>query len=213
MKTPIQHFLEIKDVRENIAILKDGSLRAILLTSSLNFALKSGEEQEAIIYQFQNLLNSLDFFCQIVVHTQRLNLTGYVEKLKELEENQQNKLLRDQTKGYREFIERLIASGTIMTKSFYLIVPLYPVEVEGLMLKKGEKEKKLKGLSLTESQFQKCKTLLLQRVEFLSLGLKRCGLNAVLLKSEQIIELFWNLHHPKMAERGYFPPIPPQLIR
>ncbi|MCD6148554.1 hypothetical protein J7J18_04230 [bacterium] len=213
MKTPIQHFLEIKDVRENIAILKDGSLRAILLTSSLNFALKSGEEQEAIIYQFQNLLNSLDFFCQIVVHTQRLNLTGYVEKLKELEENQQNKLLRDQTKGYREFIERLIASGTIMTKSFYLIVPLYPVEVEGLMLKKGEKEKKLKGLSLTESQFQKCKTLLLQRVEFLSLGLKRCGLNAVLLKSEQIIELFWNLHHPKTAERGYFPPIPPQLIR
>jgi len=213
MKTPIQHFLEIKDVRENIAILKDGSLRAILLTSSLNFALKSGEEQEAIIYQFQNLLNSLDFFCQIVVHTQRLNLTGYVEKLKELEENQQNKLLRDQTKGYREFIERLIASGTIMTKSFYLIVPLYPVEVEGLMLKKGEKEKKLKGLSLTESQFQKCKTLLLQRVEFLSLGLKRCGLNAILLKSEQIIELFWNLHHPKMAERGYFPPIPPQLIR
>ena len=213
MKASVRHFLEIKDVREDVAILKDGSLRAILLTSSLNFALKSGEEQEAIIYQFQNLLNSLDFFCQIVVHTQRLNLTGYVEKLKELEESQQNKLLRDKTKGYREFIERLIASGTIMTKSFYLIVPLYPVEVEGLMPKKAGKEKKLKGLSLTESQFQKCKTLLLQRVEFLSLGLKRCGLNAVPLKSEQIIELFWNLHHPKMAERGYFPPIPPQLIR
>ncbi len=213
MKTPIKHFLEIKDVREDIAILKDGSLRAILLTSSLNFALKSSEEQEAIIYQFQNLLNSLDFFCQIVVHTQRLNLTGYTEKLKELEKNQQNELLKSHTKGYREFIERLIASGTIMTKSFYLILPLYPVEVEGLLLKRSQKEKRLKGLSLTESQFQKCKTILLQRVEFLSLGLKRCGLNAVLLKSEQIIELFWNLHHPKMAERGYFPPIPPQLIK
>lgn len=213
MKKPIQYFLEIKDVKEDVAILKDGSLRVILLVSSLNFALKSSEEQEAIIYQFQNLLNSLDFFCQIVVHTQRLNLTGYTEKLKELEENQQNKLLKNHTKGYRKFIEKLIASGTIMTKSFYLILPLYPVEVEGLIFKRSQKEKTLKGLSLTESQFQKCKTILLQRVEFLSLGLKRCGLNAVLLKSEQIIELFWNLHHPKMAERGYFPPIPPQLIK
>lgn len=213
MKRPTQHFLEIKEVREDVAILKDGSLRAVLLTSSLNFALKSGEEQEAIIYQFQNLLNSLDFFCQIVVHTQRLNLTGYIEKLKELEENQQNPLLKSHTKGYREFIERIMASGTIMTKSFYLIVPLYPVEIEGLVPKKSEKEKKLKGLSLTESQFQKCKNLLFQRIEFVSLGLKRCGLNAVPLKSEQIIELFWNLHHPKMAERGYFPPIPPQLIK
>jgi len=208
--TSAQEFLEIADVREGVMILKDKSLRGILMVSSLNFALKSEEEQSAIIYQFQNFLNSLDFFCQVVVHSQRLNLAGYIEKLRELETKQPNELLKMQTKGYREFIESLVATGTIMTKSFYLIVPFYPLELGGFV--KG-KEKKLEGLTLSESQFQRCKTLLLQRLEFLALGLRRCGLNVVLLNSEEIIELFWNFYHPKEAEVGYYPLIPPELLK
>ena len=209
-KASAQEFLEIADIREGVMILKDKSLRSIMLISSLNFALKSEEEQAAIIYQFQNFLNSLDFFCQIIVHSQRLNLTGYIEKLKDLETSQPNELLKMQTRDYREFIENLVATGTIMTKSFYLIVPFYPLELRGLI---PGKEKKLEGLTLSGSEFQKCKTLLLQRMEFLLLGLRRCGLNAVLLNSEEIIELFWNFYHPKEAEVGYYPSIPPEIIK
>jgi len=118
-----QQFLEIKQIREGIVVLKDKSLRGVLMVSSLNFALKSEEEQRAIIYQFQDFLNSLDFPCQILVQTRRLNITGYLDKLKELEEKQENELLKIQTKGYREFIAGMIKGGSIMTKTFFVIVP------------------------------------------------------------------------------------------
>jgi cyanate lyase len=208
-KTSAQEFLEITDIREGIMILRDKSLRGILMVSSLNFALKSKEEQEAIIYQFQDFLNSLDFFCQIIIHSQRLNLAGYIEKLKDLETQQPNELLKMQTKTYREFIESLVATGKIMTKNFYVIIPFYPIELKGLIPGKKPVQKEV----LVETEFQKAKTQLLQRIEFVILGLRRCGLNAVLLNSEEIIELFWNFYHPKEAEVGYYPSIPPELIR
>ena len=96
-----QQFLELDKIKEGIVILKDKSLRGVLIVSSLNFALKSEEEQNAIIYQFQSFLNSLDFSCQIIVQSRRLNITGYTDKLKDLEEKQENKLLRIQTKSYQ----------------------------------------------------------------------------------------------------------------
>ena len=87
-----QGFLEIDQIRNGVIILKNKTLRGVLLVSSTNFALKSIEEQDSIIYQFQNFLNSLDFSCQMLCQSRRLNITGYVEKLKELEEKQTNKL-------------------------------------------------------------------------------------------------------------------------
>lgn len=114
-KAPTQQFLEIEQIREGVVVLRDKTLRGILMVSSLNFALKSEEEQNAIIYQFQEFLNSLDFSCQVLVQTRRLNITGYLDKLKELEEKQENDLLKIQTRGYREFIASMIKEGVIMT--------------------------------------------------------------------------------------------------
>ena len=180
------------------------------MISSLNFALKSEEEQNAILYQFQEFLNSLDFSCQILVQTRKLNITGYLDKLKGLEEKQENELLKIQTRGYREFIASMIKEGVIMTKSFYVIIPFYPGPLETQKFG-GKKTQDQKPVSLTEEAFQRYKAQLWQRMEFLALGLKRCGLQAIPLITPELIELFWRFYHPKEAEFGYYPEIPPEL--
>lgn len=206
-----QQFLEIDQIKEGVVILKNKALRAVFVVSSLNFALKSDEEQEAIIYQFQQFLNSLDFACQIIVQSRKLNITGYLEKLKELAAQQQNELLKNQTVAYREFVEELVKGQTIMAKSFFVIVPFALGEARG-PLQEGLFKKPTLPV-LTEEAFQRCKQQLWQRMEFVALGLRRCGLRAVPLNTLELIELFWASHHPKEAEIGYYPEIPPELIQ
>lgn len=212
MKPSTQKFLQIDQIREGVVILRNKLLRGVLIVSSLNFALKSREEQEAILYQFQEFLNSLDFSCQIVVRSRPLNVTGYLDKLKEIEEKQENELLRNQTASYREFLEGLIQGETIMSKSFFLVVSFAPTEVQ--QAGAGKLKKAGAGVfKLTEEMFQRCKQQLWQRMEFVALGLRRCGLRAVPLSTLELIELFWEVHHPKEAEVGYYPEIPPELLQ
>ena len=213
-----QQFLEIDQIREGVIILKNKALRAVMMVSSLNFALKSDEEQSAIVYQFQNFLNSLDFTCQIVIQSRKLNVTGYLDQIKELEAKQTSELLKIQTAEYRQFIEDIITGappagkyGEIMSKSFYVVIPFTLLEARGtspLQLLKAPK-----AADLTEEDFQRCKQQLWQRMEFVALGLRRCGLQAVPLTTPELIELFWSLHHPKQAEVGYYPEIPPELSK
>ncbi|MFA5080222.1 MAG: hypothetical protein WC472_01185 [Candidatus Paceibacterota bacterium] len=253
MSTPTQDFIQIEQIREGTIVMRDASIKGILAVSSLNFALKSEEEQEAIIYNFQNFLNSLDFSCQILATSRKLNITGYIEKIKELEKTQSNELLRMQTTDYRKFIEELVSGGSIMNKNFYVVVPYYPlVEINmaseqykaaaeqaaqgdllGAIGKTGKTEKKdekqgapsmpvpenpslkqVKAITakLTEKQFQTGKYQMKQRMEYVSLGLRRSGLKTAPLGSEELIELFWAFHHPRQAEQGYYPQIPPELI-
>lgn len=207
-----QRFLEIEQIREGVILLRNKSMRAAFMVSSLNFALKSEEEQNAIIYQFQNFLNSLDFPIEIVVQSRRLNITGYLEKLKELEKEQENELLKTQTAEYQKFIIDLIAGGAIMTKNFFVVVPFTLGELMGTKETKGLFKSQL-TLTLTEEQFQRCKSQLWQRVEFVALGLRRCGLQCIPLDNSELIELFWSQYHPEEAEVGYYPEIPPELIQ
>jgi hypothetical protein len=184
------------------------------MISSLNFALKSVEEQNAIIYQFQEFLNSLDFSLQILVQTRKLNITGYLDKLEDLERKQENELLKIQTKGYREFIAGLIKGETIMTKNFFVVVPFHPSPVDVQKFRKTPKfTPKKQGEDLTEDVFQRYKSQLWQRMEFVALGLRRCGLQAIPLITPELIELFWKFHHPQEAEFGYSPEIPPELAQ
>lgn len=209
--TRSQLFLELKQVRDGVLVLKNKALRGILMISSVNFDLKSEEEQTAIIYQFQNFLNSLDFSCQMIIQSRRLNITGYFEKLKELAREQQNELLKLQTVEYRKFIEGLVAKGTIMSKQFFVLVPYTLGEISGLA--GGKRGLAPKIPTMTEDTFQRCKEQLFQRMEFVAIGLRRCGLSVVPLATPEIIELFWSWHHPREAEVGYFPEILPELIK
>ncbi|KPJ54672.1 hypothetical protein AMJ47_03915 [Parcubacteria bacterium DG_72] len=215
-----QHFLEIEQIREGVLVLKNKALRGVMMVSSLNFALQSEDEQAATIYQFQNFLNSLDFSCQIIIQSRRLNITGYLDKLRELEEKQENELLRTQTAEYRQFIENLITGappagkyGEIMSKSFFVVVPFTLLEARGTEASPFKLLKTAKLPTLTEDQFQRCKQQLWQRMEYVALGLRRCGLQAVPLTTPELIELFWSLHHPKEAEVGYYPEVPPELAK
>jgi len=209
-----QKFLEFSQIKEGVVVLRSGALRGILLVSSINFDLKSEEEQRAIIYQFQSFLNSLDFPCQIIAQSRKLNITGYFDKLKELEKKQENELLKMQTAEYRKFVETLVEEETIMRKEFLVVVPFALSELKG-----GGREV-LKdifssggGFKLSEENFQRCKEQLWQRMEFVAIGLRRCGLSAVPLTTPELIELFWSWHHPKEAEFGYYPEILPEIIK
>ena len=205
-----QDFLEMEEIREGVVVLGDRSIRGVMLVSSQNFALKSDEEQDAVIGQFQSFLNSLDFSLQIVVQSRLLNLTGYIDQLKELEANQKGALLKSLTQDYLAFIQRLIAGASIMKKSFFVVVPFSLIETVAL-----DERKHLPQVmgSISDEDLQRMKTQLWQRMEFITLGLRRMGLRAAPLNSEELIELFWSWHHPKEAEVGYYPEIPPEIIR
>jgi hypothetical protein len=214
-----QQFLEIKDIREGILILKNNSIRGVLMVSSINFALKSEEEQTAVIYAFQSFLNSLDFSCQIVIQSRNINITPYLDSLKDLEDRQPNELLRQQTASYREFIKNMVTGDTVMTKNFYVVVPYNLTEALGL--KDASKYFSIFGQSsdnqnqkeIKDEEFQRCKTQLWQRIEYLAMGLRRCGLEAIPLTTPELIELFWAIHHPEQAEVGYYPEILPELLK
>ncbi len=218
MDSATQDFLEIQNIREGVVILKNGGIRGILMVSSLNFALKSSEEQSSIIFAFQNFLNSLDFSCQIVVQSRNINITPYLDTIKRLEENQTNELLRTQTASYHQFIKDLVQGDSIMTKSFYVVVPYTLTEILGVgaITKQSNflfGKKKASEQQLSDEEFEKCKNQLWQRMEFLAMGLKRCGLEIIPLTTPELIELFWATHHPSEAEHGYYPEIIPELLK
>ena len=208
-KASTQQFLEVKEIKQGVVVLKNKALRGVLMVSSLNFALKSKDEQNATIYQFQSFLNSLDFPLQTLVQSRKLNITGYLDKLKELEKEQKNELLKTQTAEYRNFIKELIVGSSIMSKNFFVIIPFASIEIPGIT-SRGSGKTLAKS---TDDQFQRAKSQLWQRMEFVSMGLRRCGLKCIPLNTTELIELFWSLYHPEEAEIGYYPEIPPELIK
>lgn len=208
-KSSTQKLLEVEKIKEGVVVLKNKALRGVIMVSSLNFALKSEEEQKAIIYQFQSFLNSLDFSIEIIIQSRKLNITGYLDKLKELEAEEENELLKLQIGEYEKFIEGLIAGGAIMSKNFFLVVPFAFIELPRLTISENDKKKGKE--SRAEERFQRAKSQLWQRTEFVALGLRRCGLQCIPLNTLELIELFWSLYHPEEAEVGYYPEIPPEL--
>ena len=120
---PAQNFVPIQEVRDGIVLLKDGPMRAILMTSTINFALKSEDEQIALLSQFQSFLNSLDFSIQLFVQSRDLDIRPYIAKLEDIFTQQTNELMRVQTREYIEFVKSFVENTSIMTKRFFIIVP------------------------------------------------------------------------------------------
>src|SRR6266705_2707805 len=121
-----QQFVPVSEVRDGIIVLKDKSLRAILLASSINFALKSEDEQTAFIVQFQNFLNSLDFSCQIFIQSRMLDIRPYIATLEAQFKQQLDDLMRVQIREYIQFIKSFTEAANIMTKNFFVVVPYSP---------------------------------------------------------------------------------------
>lgn len=194
-----QEFVPIKEVRDGILILKDGSYRAIVLASSLNFALKSHDEQASIVYQFQNFLNSLNFSVQICVQSRRLDITPYLKLLDAREKEQTSDLMKIQVRQYKEFIQTLTESSNIMTKSFFVVIPYNATIVTteknplgGIFASKDKGAQKIQD----EAAFEEHRGQLEQRVAVVEEGLTRCGIRIVELGTEELIELFYKSFNP-----------------
>ena len=192
-----QDFIPIREVRDGIAILKDGSMRAIIMTSSVNFALKSEAEQQSIIFQFQNFLNSINFSIQIFIQSRRLDIRPYVALLENREKEQTNDLLKIQTKEYIEFIKSFTENTNIMTKTFFVVIPYSPPKLD--VNKKGGLFNKNRNKDVVKEQrddFDEYRTQLEQRVEVVRQGIVRSGVRAVQLGTEEIIEVYYKLFNP-----------------
>jgi len=197
-----QEFVPIKEVRDGVIVLKDGGLRAVLLTSSVNFALKGADEQASIIYQFQNFLNSLDFTCQIFIQSRKLDIRPYIALLEDRYREQINDLLKIQTREYIEFVKSFTESASIMTKSFFVVVSYAPpvltsASVGGFF---GSKTKKMVD-SEAAQQFEEHRTQLEQRVSVVEQGLIRTGVRVVQLGTEEVIELYYKIFNPGEQEK------------
>ena len=118
-----QQLVDVEAIRDGVIIVKSGSMRAVLMCSSVNLALKSQDEQDALIYQYQNFLNGLDFSVQFVIHSRKLDISDYISGLKETLKNQDNELLRIQTEEYIDFIQGFVGMQNIMSKTFLVVVP------------------------------------------------------------------------------------------
>jgi hypothetical protein len=196
-----QKYVDVEEIREGTIILKNSALRAVLLVSSLNFDLKSSEEQDAIISQYQSFLNSLDFPVQIVVSSRRFNIGSYISLLEDEEKQQQNELLRFQISEYKAYIQNLTEISNIMSKYFYVVVPFSPVEDEksGLWNKLLGIFRPKEAINDEEGNlFETYKSQLLQRVEHVATALGGTGINVTPLNSEEIIELLYNSYNPTL---------------
>lgn len=220
MDPSTQDFLEVKDVKDGVLLLKNNQMRGILMVSSINFGLRSEEAQNSIVFAFQSFLNSLDFYCQIIMQSRNINITPYIDTVKKLEENQTSELLKTQTASYREFIKELVKGENVVTKSFYVVVPYLLTEIMGVGgigkqygLSNLFSKKNSDHQTMSDRDFERCKDQLFQRMDFLADGLRRCGLDSAPLSSPEIIELLWAINHPSEAEAGYYPEIAPELLK
>jgi hypothetical protein len=197
-----QDFVPIKEVRDGVAILNDGGLRAVLMASSLNFALKSEDEQNAFILQFQSFFNSLDFSVQIYIQSRELDIRPYIETLEEAYKKTMDDLMRIQIREYIEFIKSFVEGADIMTKHFFVVVPYTPAAVNvsrGISAnlpwnRKGKETDTKKKARKTE--FEENVSQLDQRLAIVQQGLVRTGVRTVQLDTEEVIELLYKIFNP-----------------
>ncbi|MDQ1283817.1 MAG: hypothetical protein QG620_165 [Patescibacteria group bacterium] len=198
--TATQKYLDVAEVKEDVVVLKSGSIRAILAVSAINFELKSTEEQEAIIGQYQNFLNSIDFPLQILISSRRLNMENYLSFLTDKEKQQPNELLRMQIAEYKNFIDQLVSVSNIMDKNFYIIVPFSPIENKdkGFFSKVSSMLNPKREIMEKRESFEMMKSQLYQRVDHIIAGLAGIGLRIIPLKTEELIELLFNSYNPSV---------------
>lgn len=196
-----QQYLDIAEVKEDVVIMRDGTLRAILLVSSINFSLKSEEEQNAIVSAYVSFLNNIDSPLQIVIQSRELNIESYLSVLKEKEKEQTNELLKMQTAEYIQYINELISMSKIMNKRFYIIVPYNPLsdKQKNFFTRFFDVFKPATLIRIKEERFLQRKERLMHRVENIISGLGSVGLNSAILDTQSLIELYYNTYNPSTS--------------
>lgn len=201
-----QKYLDIAEIRDDLVILRDGTLRSVLLVSSINFALKSLDEQNAIVQAYMQFLNALEFPIQVLIQSRRMNIDNYMQQIAESEKTLNNDLLKRQIRDYRDFVLQLVKLGDIMQKRFYVVVPYNPLDKSGGGTQRGFFQRLGDVLSptiagkLSEDKFQKMKFEMGLRVSQVIGGLSSMSLNAVQLDTQSLIELYYTVYNPQLFE-------------
>ncbi len=194
---PTQQFVPVKEVHDGIVVLKDGALCSVMLVSSINLSLKAYDEQRAVLMQFQNFLNTLDFPIEIVIQSRRYDIRPYILTLENRLREQSEQLLQIQTREYIDFIQSFSDQVNIMRKSFFIVVPYIPP----ILSQKGGISKVfsfLKGSTAaqTVADFEEQRTQLEERMSVVEQGLTRLGLRLAQLGTQEIIELLYKTFNP-----------------
>ncbi len=207
-----QRYLDFAAVHDDTLVLKNGGLRAVLEVSSINFNLKSEEEQNAIIYSYQRYLNALNFPVQILIKSRKLDIDLYLENLKDKMRHQQNELLKRQMSEYVEYISKLVEYADIMEKKFYVVIPQNPprAEKKGFLQSFWEKihpDDKVEDIIRRRQEFKTLKTGLDERINVVTTGLENCGLSIKKLDTQKVIELFYQSYNPQLAREEKLAPV------
>lgn len=197
-----QRYLQIAEIRDDCVVLKDGSLRAVLLVSSINFALKSEDEQNAIVGGYISFLNSLDSPVQIIIQSRKLNLDNYLANIEKAEKDQTNDLLKIQTAEYRQYITDLVGSGNIMSKRFFIVVPYDPFsnKKRSFWQRSGDVLQPSSIITLNQKQFAVRHKDLFVYIDKVLSGLGSMSLKASVLDTQSLIELFYNTYNPTVSK-------------
>jgi hypothetical protein len=196
-----QVYLKVAEIRDDTLVLKNGGIRAVLKVSSINFNLKSEDEQNAIIYSYQGFLNSLEFPIQVVMRSKKLDIDNYIDSLNNLAEKQTNNLLQRQTYEYMDYIQRLIEYADIMEKEFLVVIPYNPLRavkpniIQRFFQNLSPKDS-FSDLQRRHKEFMQLKKGLNQRVNTVISGLENCGLKVDQLRTHDLIELFYEIYNP-----------------
>ncbi|MFH2062300.1 MAG: hypothetical protein ABIJ43_04925 [Candidatus Beckwithbacteria bacterium] len=197
IKTTTQSHLAIEDIKEDLVILKDGSSCVILQTSAVNFSLLSEGEQDATIYAYAGLLNSLNFPIQILITSERKNINSYLGLLNSQKQKITNPLLKIQLEKYYVFIQKTVQENEVLDKKFYLSIPFSSLEL-GVSSTLSSTLKKQKTLPIDKSKIiEKAKTVLIPKKDHLISQLTRLGLKTKQLTTPELIKLFFGYYNPE----------------
>jgi hypothetical protein len=197
-----QQYLDIAEIRDDVVVMKDGTMRIVLLASSVNFSLKSEEEQQATIGGYVSFLNTLEEPVQICIQSRKLNIDDYLNRLKEQEKNLTNELLRTQIADYRNFVSELVDLGDIMQKKFMVIVPYNPVAAKrkSFYSRMLELMSPLVSVKLKEERFRQRKTDLMTKVDAVRAAMNSMGIVTAVLDTQSLIELYYSSYNPQSVE-------------
>ncbi len=209
--TQSQGFVPIKEIRDSIVVLKNGSLRGVLMVGAMNLSLKSAEEQEATLFQFQNFLNTLDFSIEIVVQSRRMDMRPYLQSLNARMLQQKEELLRIQTKMYIEYIRYFSEEVDIMKKYFFIVIPYSASQAQTTASSTGvidklfgsfKKKKKQQDNTPAEQVFEEKRLQLEQRMDVVRGGLQAVGLRAETLTTEALVDVYYSLYNPGDTQKA-----------
>ena len=202
-----QEHLDIAEIRDDVVVMKDGTLRSVIMVSSINFALKSEDGQNAVINAYIRFINNLSFPLQIVIQSRELDIDNYLEYLKVKEKEQTNRLLKIQTADYIEYIRELTSLGKIMNKRFFVVIPysFLSDKRKGFFSLLAEALRPATILKLKDKTFRKYQEMLDRRVDSVIGGLEGMGVAATRLDTQSLIELYYKTYNPETAKNQNLP--------